>query len=158
MVAQASVSRVKRPLRVLVSDQDDRAREVLKRSLRRRHFELYEADSGRQALQILRRRVVHVLVSAVELPDTTGFDVARDLRRLDRWVPFILTVSELNKEMRLRALLARAFAVIQKPIDEWLFQTTLDHLVGRWYETGVPPGWEEHRASWRWSAREEELL
>lgn len=158
MVAQAPVSTAGGPLRILVSDQDEQAREALRRCLQRRHYELYEAGSGREALHILRRQVVHVLVSAVDLPDTTGFDVARGLRELDRWVPFILTVSELNKEVFLRALLARAFTVIQKPIDDWLFQSTLDHLVGRWYRMGVPPVREGRRSSWRWSVREEKLL
>ncbi len=158
MVALASIFRGSDRLSLLISDQDEAARESLKRCLGANRWEFHEAGSGREAMHIIREHVVHVLVSAVELPDTTGFDVAHGLRRLDRWVPFILTVSELNKEVLLRALLAKAFTVIQKPIDEWVFRSTVDHLVGRWYEGNVPRGWERDRRSWRRSAREDELL
>jgi len=158
MVALASTYRGRDRLSLLISDQDEAAREALKRCLGSNRWEFHEAASGREAMSIIRERAVHVLVSAVELPDTTGFDVAHGLRRLDHWVPFILTVSELNKELLLRALLAKAFTGMQKPIDEWLFRSTVDHLVGRWYEGNAPMGWERGRRSWRWSAREEKLL
>jgi len=158
MVAQASVSRARQPLSILISDQDEGVRKGLRRSLEPREWEFYEARSGREALQILRRRVVHVLVSAVELPDTTGFDVARGLSRLDHWVPFIFTVSEVNKEMLLRALVARAFTVLQKPVDGRLFRATLEHLVGRWYRGGVSPGWDRHKTRRRRPPGEQELL
>jgi len=158
MVARAYTHWGDERLGLLISDQDEAAREALKRCLGPNRWEFHEAGSGREAMRIIRQRVVHVLVSAVELPDTTGFDVAHGLRRLDHWVPFILTVSELSKELLLRALLARAFTVIQKPIDECVFRSTVDHLVGRWYEGDAPGGWERDRRSWRWPAREEELL
>jgi CheY-like chemotaxis protein len=145
-------------VRVLVSDHDARAREALKRSLEPCHWELYEVESGREALQVFRKHVVHVLVSAVELPDTTGFDLAWELRQVASALPFILTVNDLSKEMLLRALVARAFTVLRKPIDGWMFRTTLEHLVGRYYGTGLPAVWEEGKNSWRQSAREEELL
>jgi len=135
-------------VRVLVSDQDAGAREVLKRSLEPGYWELYEVESGREALQVFRRHVVHVLVSAVELPDTTGFNLAWELRRVAGareappgrgGLPFVLTVYDLSKETLLRALMARAFTVLRKPIDGWMFRTTLEHLVGRCY-SGERPG------------------
>jgi len=124
-------------------------------SLEPPRWELYEADSGREALRILRSRVVHVLVSEVELPDTTAFDVAYALRRSDRQVPFILLSDRLSKELLLRALIARAFTVIRKPVDEGLFRSTLEHLVGRWY------GAEKRRVTGEsdlWPGRGDELL
>jgi CheY-like chemotaxis protein len=158
MVARRSTATVRDRVRVLVSDQDVGAREALKRSLEPCHWELYEVGSGREALQVFRSHLVHVLVSAVELPDTTGFDLAWELRQVAGALPFILTVHDLSKEMLLRALVARAFTVLRKPIDEWMFRTTLEHLVGRCYSTGVPTVWEEGKNSGRRSAREEELL
>lgn len=148
MVAHASTPTRPEPLHILLSDQDEGARETLRRCLEPGHWELYETASGREALKILRRRVVHVMVSAVELPDTTGFDLARGLRRMDRWVPFILTAAEMTKETLLRALLARAFTVLAKPVDEEVFQSTLAHLVGRCYRRGAPGGWGDPG---RWS-------
>jgi DNA-binding NtrC family response regulator len=158
MVADPSTVGVRDRVRVLVSDQDAGAREALKQSLEPRCWELYEVNSGREALRVFRTHVVHVLVSAVELPDTTGFHLARELRHVVVGLPFVLTAYDLSKEMLLRALMARAFTVLQKPIDGWMFRTTLEHLVGRCYRSGVPTVWEESRNSWRESAREEELL
>jgi CheY-like chemotaxis protein len=155
MVALPSTVGAGDRIRVLVSDQDAGAREVLKRSLEPGYWELYEVESGREALQVFRRHVVHVLVSAVELPDTTGFNLAWELRRVagasgsareapdpegrgGGGLPFVLTVYDLSKETLLRALMARAFTVLRKPIDGWMFRTTLEHLVGRCYGASVP--------------------
>jgi two-component system cell cycle response regulator len=163
MVASPSTVGTRDRVRVLVSDQDAGARQALKRSLQPGHWELYEVESGREALQVFRTHVVHVLVSAVELPDTTGFNLAWELRqeagaRGAGGLPFVLTVYDLRKETLLRALVARAFTVLQKPIDGWMFRTTLEHLVGRCYRGGVPRSHDEGKNAWRQSAREEDLL
>lgn len=150
MVAQMSMPTKPESLHILISDQDEGARRTLRRCLEPEHWELYEVTSGREALKVLRQRVVHVMVSAVELPDTTGFDLVRGLRRMDRWVPFILTTDEMTKETLLRALLARAFTVLAKPLDEEVFRSALSHLVSRCYRTGVPQGPGEPR---RWFPR-----
>ena len=163
MVAQATPFKRQEPWHILISDQDEGARQVLVHSLEPQRWQPYEASSGREALQILRAQVVHVLVSAVELPDTTGFDVVYGLKLLHRWVPFILTASQLNKEVLLRALVARAFTVMQKPVEEGLFRSTLEHLMGRCYgeggSTGSPPGelsgWDEPEP---WPTRGDELF
>ncbi len=144
-----------RPLGILISDEDEGARRALVGSLEPRRWELYEAGSGREALRILRSRLVHVLVSEVELPDTSGFGVVQSLRRFRRQVPFILMASRLNKEVLLRAMLARAFTVMRKPVDQTLFRSTLDHLVGRWYGSGGLPAWDDCEP---WQLREDELL
>jgi CheY-like chemotaxis protein len=158
MAAHPSTVGVQDRVRVLVSDQDAGARHAFKRSLESGHWEVYEVESGREALQVFRTHVVHVLVSAVELPDTTGFNLAWELRQVVGGLPFVLTTYDFSKEMLLRALVARAFTVLQKPIDGWMFRTTLEHVVGRCYSGGVPRSHDEGTSAWRQSAREEDLL
>jgi len=158
MVAPAAQYGSKEQIRILISDQDVGARRGLVSALETGPWELYEAASGGEALAIVRSELVHVLVSAVELPDTTGFDVVHGVRQLrHRRVPFILTASQLSKELLLRALVAEAFTVIQKPIDAAVFRSTVEHLVGRWYR------FDRTRRSddldrWLLGPREDELL
>ena len=50
------------------------------RGLLRKEFELYTAESGAEALEILRRQPIHVLMSDQRMPEMTGIELLRRAR------------------------------------------------------------------------------
>lgn len=68
------------PLRVLNVDDDDSARYTKSRMLRAAGFEVIDASSGIEALEILHRSRPHLAVLDVKLPDISGFELCRRIK------------------------------------------------------------------------------
>ncbi len=65
---------------ILVVDDDPLARTMLKITLRDPSFEIIEAGSGQEALDIVESKNPALLVLDVMMPGMSGFDVCRVLR------------------------------------------------------------------------------
>lgn len=81
-----------KPPVVLVVDDDELAIKAVVQLLSRRGFQMLSATSGRQALEVLSKKPVDVLVLDVLMPEMTGLDVCRTLRSDGRFneLPIIL--------------------------------------------------------------------
>ena len=66
---------------ILVVDDDPLARTMLKITLRNPAFEIVEAGSGQEALDVVDSRDVALIVLDVMMPGMSGFDVCRVLRK-----------------------------------------------------------------------------
>ncbi|MFE2827617.1 response regulator transcription factor [Streptomyces sp. NPDC059271] len=82
--------------RVLVVDDDAAIRRSLERGLRLGGFTVDLADSGRSALEVLRRIPPDAIVLDISMPDLSGIDVCRTLRGEDNDVP-VLMLSALDE-------------------------------------------------------------
>ncbi len=78
---------------VLIADPDPRVRREVGDACRLDGFEVVEAGNGREALDRFLERRPSVVLVEVDLPDESGHEVCRQLRRLDQVVPIILLSS-----------------------------------------------------------------
>ena len=67
--------------RVLVVDDEQHIRELVRMGLAMQGFTVDEAETGRQALELIEEQDTDLVVLDVMLPDLDGFEVARRLRR-----------------------------------------------------------------------------
>ena len=120
------------PLRlVLIADPDSRLRGEIREAFRQDGFEVAEAATGEETLAKFERRRPSVVLLEVDLPDMSGFDVCRELRRRGGLVPVILISSRseeadvvvgleigaddyVTKPVRLRELTARVAANLRR--------------------------------------------
>ncbi|HKF17715.1 MAG TPA: response regulator transcription factor [Candidatus Dormibacteraeota bacterium] len=120
------------PLRlVLIADPDSRLRSEIREAFRQDGFEVAEAATGEETLAKFERRRPSVVLLEVDLPDMSGFDVCRELRRRGGLVPVILISSRseeadvvvgleigaddyVTKPVRLRELTARVAANLRR--------------------------------------------
>jgi len=120
------------PLRlVLIADPDSRLRSEIREAFRHDGFEVAEAATGKETLAKFERRRPSVVLLEVDLPDMSGFDVCRELRRRGGLVPVILISSRseeadvvvgleigaddyVTKPVRLRELTARVAANLRR--------------------------------------------
>ena len=114
---QAGVAgRTAGPPRVLVVDDDPRAVEHVARLLEMRDCPVHRAFGGREALDILEREEVDLVVLDLMMPEVTGFDVLRGVRegKRNRSVPVVvLTAKCLSAEER-RGLESSVSGVLEK--------------------------------------------
>src|SRR5438093_793270 len=66
---------------ILAVDDDRASRSACALILRNRGFEVWEADTGQEALRLAKREPDLVLLD-VELPDTDGFEVCRRIKNI----------------------------------------------------------------------------
>ena len=119
------------PRRVLVADPDSRLRTEISAACRQDGFEVVEAANGQETLARAAEAHPTAILLEVSLPDMSGFDVCRELRRNNDDVPIILISSRaeeidvvvgleigaddyVTKPIRMRELTARIAANLRR--------------------------------------------
>jgi len=125
-VAVAETSR-----KVLVVEPDSSTRREIKQVCEQDGYQVVEADAGSEALRQVESARPNVVLLEVTLPDVAGFDVCRELRKVDPGVPVIMMSSRsdeidavvaleigaddyVTKPLRLRELVARMAAHLRR--------------------------------------------
>ncbi|MBL0214894.1 MAG: response regulator [Myxococcales bacterium] len=111
--------------RVLVVEDDEDLRELIVARMRREGFDVVEAGSGFEALDVLTAagrsqrpfEQLDLLVMDVRMPGTSGLEIARMLRAAEWPLPVVLITGFPDRELLLEAsrlqlsLLAKPFAL-----------------------------------------------
>ena len=117
--------------KVLVVEPDTGTRREIKQVCEQDGYQVIEADAGSEAIRQLESTKPSMVLLEVTLPDAVGFDVCRELRKLDPAVPVIMMSSRsdeidavvaleigaddyVTKPLRLRELVARMAAHLRR--------------------------------------------
>jgi len=105
-------------MRVLIVDDFPTMRRILKNVLRQIHIEnTLEAQNGKEALDLLRREEVNLIICDLLMPEMTGMEllrVCKDDPRISH-IPFILVTAEAQRETVMDAIKAGVDNYITKP-------------------------------------------
>ncbi len=119
--------------RILVADDDDGLRQLLRLILSREGFEVFEAANGEQALALAVAVDPAVILLDVMMPDLDGYDVCRRLksdRRTDEVpVVFVSAAEDVARRNDMQQL--GAAACIQKPIGPRDLVARVKAVMGR---------------------------
>jgi len=95
-------------------------------------FETLCASSGRQALLLAEDHQPSVVVLDICMPEMDGFEVCRRLKSapVTEGIPVII-LTGIEEHVRLKALVAGAFAVLTKPCSQQKLTETISAAIGR---------------------------
>jgi len=104
---------------VLVVDDDESNRTLLRDPLEAHGYEIIEAEDGEQALQKVAERLPDVILLDVMMPRMDGFEVCRRLKKDARTAHLpVLIVTALSERMeRMMGIAAGANDFLSKPVD-----------------------------------------
>ena len=109
-----------RTTRLLLIDDNAPVRETFGYILRRAGFRVTEAAEGAEGVRQLRATPPDLLLTAIEMPDLSGWDVAREARRLYPDLPVVLITGnpdslEVEPDLRgfVRTILLKPFGARQ---------------------------------------------
>lgn len=102
--------------RILVVDDDPQIRRALRTTLIAAGYEVWDARSGDEALELMRLKKFDLVLLDINLPDKSGIQVCRDIRAGFEVVIVILTVRDSEKD-KVAALDAGADDFVTKPFD-----------------------------------------
>ena len=104
-------------IKILVIDDDDTGRDVLSMLLRSVGYEVTSAANGESALALFDRVQYHVIVSDLILPDSSGLDILRNVRKVAPATEVIVVTGHASAQTAVRAMKEGAFDYNTKPID-----------------------------------------
>ena len=99
---------------ILVVDDEPQIRRVLRSTLTFRGYELVEASSGEEALELARKVKPDLVLLDVNLPGMSGIETCREIRRLTDAPIIMLTVRNAERD-KVVALDAGADDYVTKP-------------------------------------------
>jgi class 3 adenylate cyclase len=116
---------------VLVVDDDEANRMLLRDPLEAHGYGIIEAENGEQALQKVEQRPPDVILLDVMMPKMDGFEVCRRLKKDARTAHIpILMVTALSERMeRLMGIAAGASDFLGKPVDLQELTLRVNHAV-----------------------------
>src|SRR5207302_4463211 len=103
--------------RVLVVEDDASVRAVVSEVCRRDGYEVIEAASGRQAIQVVEVNEPDVVLLDWVLPDLSGIEVCRELRRRGLVCPIVMLTGRTANVDMVVGLEVGADDYITKPFD-----------------------------------------
>lgn len=118
-------------MKIVLADDSRVMRQIVIRTLRQAGFaghEIFEAENGREAIELVHRESADLVLSDWNMPEMTGIDALTTLRGSGSNVPFGFVTSEGSDEMRQRAASAGAAFLIAKPFTPEAFQEALAAL------------------------------
>src|SRR5216683_2847952 len=83
--------------KVLVVDGDPATREDVRSAVAQDGYQVVEADTGAEGLRQVDALHPSLVLLEVTLPDASGFDVCRELRKKDTAVPVIMMSSRSDE-------------------------------------------------------------
>jgi DNA-binding response OmpR family regulator len=108
---------MRRRRRVLIVEDDPSVRAIVVEVCRRDGYEVSEASRGRQALQIAEANEPDVVLLDWVLPDLSGIEVCRELRRRGAICPIIMLTGRTANVDKVVGLEVGADDYITKPFD-----------------------------------------
>jgi len=113
------------PVRILVVDDEAAIREVLRIRLKTWGFDVTEAANGTQATAMANEFDPDIVVSDVVLPDVSGLELVRILKRDNPQRPVILITAYGSVDSAVEAMKLGAQDFLTKPLDYTKLESTL---------------------------------
>lgn len=118
---------------ILITDDDLDFRETLRIVFEPRGFRTLLAANGEEALDIVRREQVHLLLLDMHMPKLTGLETIRRVKQFQLRLPCILLSAALDDGLIREAHLAEAFSVLSKPISRGQLNSVVDSALRHAY-------------------------
>jgi DNA-binding response OmpR family regulator len=118
-------------MRILIAEDDPRLGASLKQGLEESHYAVDLATDGSTALALGQDVDYDLIVLDVRLPQLSGFDVCRDLRRQNRMMPIIFLTALGDIEQRVTGLDLGADDYLVKPFAFLELQARIRALLRR---------------------------
>lgn len=117
--------------KVLLVDDNPAAIEPLDRRLRAMGFSTRLAHDGQRALELARAERPDVAVLDVMMPEVNGYQVCREIKRIDDTIRVAIVTAKADAADRFWATECGADAFMTKPVDP--------EAVVRWVVSQLPP-------------------
>lgn len=110
---------IKEKIRILLVEDEVNVRETVAEVLRIKGFFVLLADTGKKALEVLKRNTVDLIVSDIMMPEMDGYEFLEELRKRPdtELIPVIFVTAKVDLDDRLKGLERGVNDYITKPFE-----------------------------------------
>ena len=105
-------------INILVADDDKNTRLLMKAILEAEHYRVFTAVDGQDALGVLDREHIDLVVLDIMMPNMDGYEFTETLRQSDNTLPILMVSARQQPEDKRRGFLVGTDDYITKPIDD----------------------------------------
>src|SRR5690625_1811860 len=102
--------------RILVVDDEDRIRRLIRMYLEREEFDIEEAANGSDALELALTNDYDLIILDIMMPEMDGYEVGTELRK-EKTTPVIMLTAKGEESSRVEGYEAGADDYIVKPFS-----------------------------------------
>mgnify|MGYP001594426790 CR=1 FL=1 len=104
-------------VKILVVDDDANLRESVRDNLELEGYEVTEAGTGAEAMKAVVTGFFDVILMDFNLPDATGIDVIRDIRKVNTESEILMLTAHASLDTALKAIRESVYDFLVKPVD-----------------------------------------
>ncbi len=118
-------------LNILVVEDNEKLRQLISIHLKRAGYNVFEAGSGVEALQIIEQVAIHLIILDIMMPRMDGYELTGELRGANITIPVLMVTAKETLEDKRRGFKAGADDYMVKPIDMEEMLLRVEALVRR---------------------------
>lgn len=103
--------------KILVVDDEKAIREMLKKFLIKKGYEVFDADNGEDAVRIVKEQSPHIVLLDIRMPKSYGVDVLKNIKAVNKDVGVIMITAVSETAVAEECIAQGAFDYITKPIS-----------------------------------------
>lgn len=104
-------------LKLLIVDDEERFLSTTQKLLLKKGYDAFTAGSGSEALDLLKRHTIHVVILDVKMPKMDGIETLKEIKRQFPLVEVIMLTGHATVESAVDGLKSGATDYLMKPTD-----------------------------------------
>ena len=111
--------------KILIIDDDKWIRMMLKETLIKEGYAVFEADNGELGLEMVRFEHPDVVITDFQMPGIDGLEVLSEIRKLKIYLPVILLTGFGDVVLTIKSIQLGAFDYLEKPVSPVVLKSTI---------------------------------
>ena len=116
---------------LLVVDDNDNLRELMKIHLLRAGYQVFDAEDGERALDIIDEVPIHLIIVDIMMPKKDGFELTDELRGANMSIPVLIVTARESLDDKRKGFGLGADDYMVKPVDMDELLLRVDALLRR---------------------------
>ncbi len=119
--------------KVLIAEDDKDITEILSLYLEKNNFEIYIADNGKKALNIVQTKKIDIALVDIMMPIMNGYELIKEIRKKSHIPVIIISAKNMEKD-KILGLDIGADAYITKPFNPLEVVANVKAIIRRCYK------------------------
>lgn len=103
--------------KILVVEDNKNLRKLMITYLKKNNYETLEAEDGKQALEVIDKNHVDLIISDIMMPNMDGYELTKELRQANYLVPILIVTAKDTIDDKRQGFLLGVDDYMVKPID-----------------------------------------
>jgi len=104
--------------KILVAEDDKNTRKLMCAVLKQHGYHTYDAADGIEALQVMEKELVDLVILDLMMPNMNGYELTRQLRQTWEHLPILMVTAKQEPSDKRKGFLVGTDDYMTKPVDE----------------------------------------